>query len=46
MFHLFKSPPKFPKIRPINIIMVKSYQLKFEESFKNFEEVQKEIAHS
>lgn len=46
MFHLFKSPPKFPKIRPINIRLVKNYQSKFEESFRNFEEVQKELMHS
>ncbi|MHA7131629.1 hypothetical protein [Algoriphagus namhaensis] len=46
MFLLFKPSPKFPKVVPVNIRMVKNYQTKFEESFRNFEEIQRELAHS
>ena len=42
MFTLFKSSPKFPVVKPVNIIQVKNYLVKFEESLKNFEENQKE----
>jgi len=45
MFLLFKPAPKFPRVKPVNIRMVKSYQSKFEESFRNFEEIQKEVVH-
>ena len=46
MFTLFKSSPKFPVVKPVNISLVKSYFSKFEESLKAFEEVQKEGIHS
>lgn len=42
MFTLFKASPKFPKIRPVDLKVVKLYVSKFEESLKNFEELQKE----
>lgn len=42
MFTLFKSSPRFPKLNPVNIKFVQEYFLKFEESLKNLEEVQKE----
>ncbi|MDI1324174.1 MAG: hypothetical protein PSV36_15590 [Algoriphagus sp.] len=46
MFTLFKSSPKFPVLKPVNIGMAKSYLIKFEESLKIFEEIQKEALHS
>ncbi|SFT69210.1 hypothetical protein SAMN04489724_1638 [Algoriphagus locisalis] len=46
MFTLFKTSPKFPQVKPINIRMAKSYMMKFEESLRNFEEMQKEAIHS
>ncbi len=46
MFTLFKSSPKFPVLKPVNIGMAKSYLKKFEESLKIFEEIQKESLHS
>ncbi|WPR75460.1 hypothetical protein [Algoriphagus sp. NG3] len=46
MFTLFKTSPKFPQVKPINLKMAKSYLMKFEESLRNFEEIQKEAAHS
>lgn len=46
MFPLFKSSPKFPQVKPINLKMTKTYLLKFEESLKNLEEFQKEATHS
>ncbi|MDF2156931.1 hypothetical protein [Algoriphagus sp. CAU 1675] len=42
MFTLFQSTPRFPVVKPINIQMVKSYMMKFEESLRNFEEIQKD----
>jgi hypothetical protein len=42
MFTLFKSSPKFPKLNPVNLKTVQLYLVKFEESIKNFEELQKE----
>ncbi|WP_241348067.1 hypothetical protein [Belliella filtrata] len=42
MFTLFKASPKFPKIQPVNIKFIQRYFEKFEESLRNFEEVQKE----
>jgi hypothetical protein len=42
MFTLFKASPKFPKIRPVDLKTVRLYVTKFEESLKNFEELQKE----
>jgi hypothetical protein len=46
MFPLFKSSPKFPVVKPINIRQAKNYLRKFEESLKNFEEMQNETLHS
>lgn len=46
MFTLFKSSPKFPVLKPVNIGMAKNYLKKFEESLKIFEEIQKEALHS
>ncbi len=46
MFTLFKSSPRFPKINPINLKFVRMYMVKFEESLKNFEEVQKDCINS
>ncbi|GMQ27286.1 MULTISPECIES: hypothetical protein [Algoriphagus] len=46
MFTLFKSSPKFPEVKPVNIKQVQNYLLKFEESIRNFEEIQKEKIHS
>ena len=46
MFTLFKSSPKFPIVKPVNIRLVHNYLQKFEESLKNFEEIQKEAVHS
>jgi hypothetical protein len=42
MFTLFKASPKFPKVKPVNLKFVQLYMTKFEESLKNFEELQKE----
>jgi hypothetical protein len=46
MFTLFKSSPKFPVVKPTNIKQAKNYLRKFEESLKNFEEMQNEVVHS
>jgi len=46
MFTLFKTSPKFPVVKPINIRQSINYLEKFEESLKNFEEIQKETIHS
>ncbi len=46
MFTLFKSAPKFPVVKPVNLSLAKSYLIKFEESLRNFEEIQKEAVHS
>lgn len=46
MFTLFKSSPKFPVLKPVNIRQIQNYLSKFEESLKTFEEVQKEAIHS
>lgn len=46
MFTLFKSAPKFPVVKPVNIRLVHNYFVKFEESLKNFEEIQREVIHS
>jgi len=34
MFTLFKSSPKFPVVKPVNILQIKNYLSKFEESSK------------
>ncbi|WP_169817511.1 hypothetical protein [Algoriphagus vanfongensis] len=46
MFTLFKSSPKFPVVKPVDIPTVKSYVVKFEESLRNLDEIQKEAVHS
>lgn len=46
MFTLYKASPKFPKIKPIDIKVIRLYFSKFEESLKNFEELQKDTVHS
>ncbi|SEF54682.1 hypothetical protein SAMN03080598_00547 [Algoriphagus boritolerans DSM 17298 = JCM 18970] len=46
MFTLFKNSPKFPVVKPVNIRLVQNYFVKFEESLKNFDEVQREMIHS
>lgn len=46
MFTLFQSSPKFPKIKPVDLKLVRLYVSKFEESLKNFEEMQKDAVHS
>ncbi len=46
MFTLFKSTPIAPKVRPVNLKFVQLYKVKFEESIKNFEELQKEKIYS
>lgn len=46
MFILFKASPKFPKIQPVDIKVIRLYMSKFEESLKNFEELQKDSVHS
>jgi hypothetical protein len=46
MFTLFKNSPKFPVVKPVNISLVRNYMVKFEESLKNFEEIQKEAVRS
>ncbi len=45
MFILFKSSPKFPVVKPVNIKQIQNYFSKFEESLKTFEEIQKESIH-
>ncbi|MCR9016343.1 hypothetical protein [Aquiflexum gelatinilyticum] len=42
MFTLFNSSPRFPKVNPVNLKFVQQYIIKFEESLRNFEELQKE----
>jgi D-aminopeptidase len=44
MFTLFKSSPKFPRVQRVDIKTVRLYISKFEESLRNFEELQKEGA--
>lgn len=42
MFTLFKSSPRFPKVNPVNLKFVQLYMVKFEESLRNLEELQRE----
>lgn len=42
MFTLFKPSPRFPQIKRIDLKTVHLYLCKFEESIKNFEEIQNE----
>lgn len=44
MFTLYKHSPRFPKVKPVNLKFVQAYIQKFEESLKNYEEIQKERA--
>ncbi|MFD2035693.1 hypothetical protein ACFSKL_12890 [Belliella marina] len=46
MFTLYKASPKFPKIQPLNTKFIQRYIEKFEESIRNFEELQKERVSS
>ena len=46
MFTLFQSSPKFPGVKPVNILQIKNYLNKFEESIKTCEELQKEAIRS
>ena len=46
MFTLYKSSPKFPVVKPVNIRLVHNYFVKFEESLRIFEEIQREAIHS
>ena len=46
MFTLYKTSPKFPIVKSVNIRQIQNYLSKFEESLKAFEEVQKEAVHS
>jgi len=46
MFILFKASPKFSAMKPTNVKQVRNYLQKFEESLKNFEEIQNEAIHS
>jgi hypothetical protein len=43
MFPLFKSSPKFPKIKQVNLKIIQMYIAKFEESLRNLDEYQKEV---
>ncbi len=42
MFTLFSNSKRFPTIKHVNIRDVHLYMIKFEESIKNFEDLQKE----
>jgi hypothetical protein len=42
MFRLFNPSKNFPKVRTVNIKDIQMYMIKFEESLKILEEVQKE----
>lgn len=42
MFTLFKSTPVIPKVKPVNLKDIQLYMAKFEESLRNFDEIQKE----
>jgi|GEM_PF-660188 len=46
MFTLFKPAPTFPKVKTVNLKHIQLYMAKFEESLKNFDEVQKENVNS
>jgi len=43
MFTLYKSSPVYPRVIPVDLNGVHSYLAKFEESLRNFEELQREI---
>ncbi len=42
MFTLFKQRASIPKTKTVNLKDIQLYMAKFEESLRNFEEVQKE----
>jgi len=46
MFTLFKTSPKFPKVKRVDLKAIRLYVSKFEESLKNFDELQKEGVRS
>ncbi len=46
MFTLLSRTKSFPRIRPVDIRDIHLYMMKFEESLKNFEALQKETARS
>lgn len=42
MFTLFKQKRTFPKVKTVNLKDIQMYMAKFEESLRNFDEIQKE----
>lgn len=46
MFTLFNPTKSFPKIQNVNLKAIHLYMVKFEESLKNFDELQKEMVKS
>lgn len=42
MFTLFKPTKTYPKVQNVNLKVIHLYMVKFEESLKNFDELQKE----
>jgi hypothetical protein len=46
MFTLFNSRKTFPKAQNVNLKVIHMYMVKFEESLKNFDELQKEMVKS
>ena len=42
MFTLFQPTKVFPKVQNVNLRYIQLYMVKFEESLKNFDELQKE----
>ena len=42
MFTLFKPTKVFPKVQNVNLRHIQLYMVKFEESLKNLDELQKE----
>lgn len=46
MFTLFKPTRSFPKTQNVNLKVIQLYMVKFEESLKNFDELQKEMVKS
>lgn len=42
MFTLFKPTKSFPEVKNINLKVIQMYMVKFEESLKNLDELQKE----
>ncbi len=42
MFTLFKSSPLIPKVKPVDLRFISLYLNKFDESLRNWEELQKD----